>query len=396
MLRKEIALSADSEQLDVVIVGAGLAGTTLAGALARTGIRVALVDLHATYPADFRAEKFAAHEMAQFEALGWGATARACTTTTEAVHAVRFGRFAKLEPGREYGIAYADLVGALRADLPPEVALTIGRVSDLAFGPETQSVTMSDGRRLQARLVVLATGLGDALRRKAGIVRQMISRQHSVALGFDMAAPRGAFRFEALHHAAERHGNRDAYLTLFPLGDTMRANLFGYWDMQSPRLSAFKADPAAALLDLMPGLPRFCPDPRIAGRVEMRPIDLIRVADPVREGFVLIGDAFQTACPVTGTGVRKLLTDVERLMHHIPDWLRTAGMGTDKIARFYADETKIRVDVESLRLSLYVRQLNTDARLPWSMRRGGRTIRNVLQIPQTLRTPWPRQGSAGR
>ena len=385
----------DSEQLDVVVVGAGLAGTTLAGALARAGTRVALVDLHATYPTDFRAEKFAAYEMAQFEALGWGATARSCTTVTQAVHAVRFGRFAKLEPGREYGVAYADLVGAFRADLPPAVALTIGRVSDLAFGPETQIVTLSDGRRLQARLVVLATGLGDALRRKAGIERQMISRQHSVALGFDMAAPRGAFCFEALHHAAERHGNRDAYLTLFPLGETMRANLFAYWDKQSPWLPAFKADPAKALVDLMPGLPRFCPDLRIAGKVEIRPIDLIRVADPVKEGFVLIGDAFQTACPVTGTGVRKLLTDVERLVHHVPHWLQTAGMGPDKTARYYADETKIRVDAESLRLSLYVRQLNTDARLPWSMRRGGRAIRNVLQIPRTLRAPWTRQGLAG-
>ena len=44
-------------QTDIVIAGAGLAGSTAAAMLSRAGYDVLLVDPHTTYPPDFRCEK---------------------------------------------------------------------------------------------------------------------------------------------------------------------------------------------------------------------------------------------------------------------------------------------------------------------------------------------------
>ncbi|WP_375463632.1 FAD-dependent oxidoreductase [uncultured Methylobacterium sp.] len=369
-----------TDRFDVVVIGAGLAGTSLAGCLARDGRRVALIDTHATHPRDFRAEKYGSAQMALFERLGFGAAARACTTMTEEVRVVRFGRLAQWERSTEYGAGYPDLINALRAALPAGL-LTVGRVADLDLGPDTQAVTLSDGRRFEGRLTVLATGLGDILRRRAGVSRQVLGQQHSLAIGFDMAAPRAAFPFPALTYFSERFGGQDAYVTLFPLGDTMRANLFCYRQPNEPWTRAFRADPEAALRALMPGLARHCPTLAIAGPVEVRPIDLARARGHVRDGLVLVGDAFQTACPVPGTGIGKVLNDVERLAGvHLPGWLATPGMGADKIARYYADPVKRACDAASLRASLYARALATQAGLPWAARRArNRAARHAIR-----------------
>lgn len=362
-------IPARTDGLDVVVIGAGLAGTCLAGRLARAGRRVALIDAHAVHPHDFRAEKYGSAQMALFEGLGLGAATRGCTTMTETVRVVRFGRLAHWHRNTEYGAAYPDLINALRADLP-EGLLTVGRVADLDLGPDRQVVTLGDGRRFEGRLVVLATGLGDVLRRKAGIVRNLIGERHSLAIGFDMAAPRAAFPFPALTYFSERFGGRDAYLTLFPLGETMRANLFCYHQPNAPWTRAFRVDPEAGLRALMPGLAAHCPDLSVAGPVEVRPIDLMRAEGHVRDGLVLVGDAFQTACPIPGTGIGKVLTDVARLADgHLEGWFATPGMGADKIAAFYADPVKVACDSASLRSSLYARALAVEPGLPWAARR---------------------------
>lgn len=363
--------------LDVAVVGAGLAGACLAGALARAGIRVALIEAQAGPGAgrrDFRAEKFGAAQMALFEGLGFGPALAACTTRTEAVAVVRYGRLAHREAAREWGAHYPELVGAVRAALPDGL-LVPGRVSGLELAPEIQTLTLGDGRRVEARLAVLATGLGQALLARAGIARRALSPHHSLAIGFDMAAARDRFPFPALTYFSEGFGGRDAYLTLFPLGERMRANLFCYRAPAEPWVREFRRDPEAALRAMMPGLPRHCPDLRVAGAVEVRPIDLDRAERVERDGVVLVGDAFQTACPVPGTGIGKLLTDADRLARvHVPAWLATPGMDRTKIAAFYADPVKRACDARSLRASLYARGLAVEGGALWRARR----LRNRL------------------
>ena len=77
----------------------------------------------------------------------------------------------------------------------------------------------------------------------------------------------------------------------------------------------------------LPRLRRITGEFEIAGDVKIRPADLYVSSGHRQPGIVLVGDAFETSCPVTGTGTDKVFTDVERLCNvHIPDWLATDGM----------------------------------------------------------------------
>jgi hypothetical protein len=68
-----------------------------------------------------------------------------------------------------------------------------------------------------------------------------------------------------------------------------------------------------------------------------------------------------------------VFTDVERLCNvHLPAWLATAGMGTEKIASFYADPVKIACDTQSLAKAWHLRSLSLDPSLPWAARRWAR------------------------
>ena len=78
-------------------------------------------------------------------------------------------------------------------------------------------------------------------------------------------------------------------------------------------------------------------------------MDLTVAQNVEQDGVVLIGDAFQTSCPAAGTGVTRLLTDVDRLCNtHIPNWFATPGLGSSKIVQFYADPEKRAVDADSM------------------------------------------------
>ena len=57
-------------QTDIVIAGGGLAGSTAAAMLGRAGHGVVLVDPHAVYPPDFRAEKIDGAQAAILRSTG--------------------------------------------------------------------------------------------------------------------------------------------------------------------------------------------------------------------------------------------------------------------------------------------------------------------------------------
>ena len=86
----------------------------------------------------------------------------------------------------------------------------------------------------------------------------------------------------------------------------------------------------------------------VAGDVKIRPADLYVSTGYRQPGIVLVGDAFATTCPVTGTGTDKVFTDVAQLCNvHIPAWLATEGMDEAKIASFYDDPVKQACDAWS-------------------------------------------------
>jgi len=95
-----------------------------------------------------------------------------------------------------------------------------------------------------------------------------------------------------------------------------------------------------ALLELLPGLRPWLRDCGWVCDVATFSVEIARCANFVREGVVLIGDSFRTSCPAVGTGLSCAMVDVLRLRDHVAEWLKTPGMGREKIVAFYNDPIK--------------------------------------------------------
>jgi len=355
---------------DVAIVGGGLAGSTAAAMLGRAGIGTVLIDPHQRYPQDFRCEKLDATQVRLLRATGIAdAVLRAATPDLE-VWIARFGRLVDKRPSGQYDLLYDDLVNAIRAQIPGRVRFIRGKAAAITTSYMRQRVTLSSGEDISARLIVLANGLNVGLRQSLGIGRDILSVCHSISIGFDLVpVGRAAFGFRALTYYPERAADRMAYLTLFPIGSVMRANLFVYRDMNDPWLREMRQAGPQALFALMPGLRKLTGEVEVRD-VKVRPVDLYASTGYRQAGIALVGDAFATSCPAAGTGCNKVFTDVERLCnHHIPDWLASPGMEREKVFAFYDDAIKTACDRASEAKAFHLRALSTATGPSWRARR---------------------------
>ena len=148
--------------------------------------------------------------------------------------------------------------------------------------PDSGSFSVKMKRGGQAKLVVLANGLSVGLRRNLGIERQILSASHSISIGFDMVpVGRATFEFPALTYFSERPGDRIPYLTLFPIGNRMRANLFAYREADDPWLREMRKKPVETMNAVLPRLRRITGEYAVAGDVN----DITLGRQPPRQGL---------------------------------------------------------------------------------------------------------------
>ena len=362
---------------DIAIIGGGLSGSTAAAMLGRAGISTMLIDPHESYPADFRVEKLSGHvQVERFLKTGIGESVLRRATFAGENWIARFGRLLDKAPSRQFNILYDSLVNAVRDEIPAGIERIYAKAVSLETSPERQKITLSNEETISARLVVLANGLNVGLRHQLGIARKIISACHSISIGFDVVpAGRNSFDFPALTYFSERPSDRIPYITLFPTGPRMRANLFVYRGVDDPWLRELRRAPAETLNAALPRLKRITGAFDIAGEIKIRPVDLYVNDASGQPGLVLVGDAFSTSCPAAGTGCDKVFTDVERLCNvHIPEWLASDGMDGAKIATFYADPVKRACDEWSAAKAFDFRSVTTGTSPYWTAQRWARFI----------------------
>jgi 2-polyprenyl-6-methoxyphenol hydroxylase-like FAD-dependent oxidoreductase len=376
---------------DVAIVGGGLAGSTAAAMLGRAGIPAILVDPHSVYPPELRCEKLGGEQLELLRRTGLAEPTLRATTLDGEVWEARFGYVVARKPSDQHGIMYDTLVNTMRANIPPDVETIIAKAVGIAASAERQKIMLSNDEVISARLVVMANGLNIGLRHMLGLGRRVISACHSITIGFDVEpVGRAAFPFPALTYWPKRARERMAYLSMFPIGGKMRANLMVYREMTDPWLQQFRRAPDATLCAMMPGLARMTGSFRVSG-VKIRPADLFVSEGHRQAGVVLVGDAFSTSCPAAGTGTTKVFTDVGRLCNvYIPEWLSTEGMDANKIAQFYDDPEKTTCEARCLAKTYHLRSLSIDRGMAWLAQRWARfLVRSAQGIGYALRKRLP-------
>ena len=161
--------TAETIHTDVLIVGAGPVGVTLALALAKSPLRVLLLDRQAdsVWQKDPRALALSHGSRQLLERLdAWNTPAG---TPIRRIHVSQRGGFGSTQidavdyaiPALGYVMRYRDLLAGLYAQLPPERLIAPATVTRIEATAETATVTVDASekqQRIVARLVVHAEG----------------------------------------------------------------------------------------------------------------------------------------------------------------------------------------------------------------------------------------------
>ncbi len=334
-----------SDPFDVVIVGAGPAGSATAIHLSGAGHRVLVLD-RASFPRDKPCSEFMSPAtVGQLVRIGAldpvsapAGSALAGTAVSGPDGSRLLGRFANAAPrwNGASGLAMprraldaAIFAAARRAGADTGERLTVvdllrdgGMVTGVKVRDEAGAIS-----ERRARAVVGADGLGSVVARRAGLLRH--GRLRRVAFVAHVAGVSG------LGTTAELHVGRGGYVGLNPLGDDV-ANVALV--VPARRATEARGDAAGffhrTLLDF----------PAVAGRVDTsRIVRPVLVTGPfasssrssVADGVLLVGDAADFFDPFTGEGIWSALRGAELAAETLDHALRRPGAITASSLRRY-------------------------------------------------------------
>jgi 2-octaprenyl-6-methoxyphenol hydroxylase len=349
-----------TNDFDVAIAGGGMAGATLALALAQARLRVAVIDTTApetrVAPAfDGRTSAVAFANFRQWRALGVGAAlsdqAQPITeiliTDGPAPGASRgapwpaFLHFDVEEVAAETGgeplgwvLENRHIRAALNAALAQtDVATLIGRVDAVSTDPTGATVSLADGRTLRAAVVVGADGRSSRVRTAAGIgVQGWAYGQAGVSTTLALERPHGG--------VAHQHFLPGGPLAILPLvGDASaehRASLV-WTELTSRAQALIAASPEAFEAHLARRFGDMLGRPRLIGPRISYPLGL-QVADRLSgPRTALIGDAAHVIHPIAGQGLNLGLKDVGALAEVLIDAARIGeDIGSETVLDRYA------------------------------------------------------------
>ena len=308
---------------EVVVVGGGVVGAAAALAFARQGFSVALVEKSAapvpvapSRPGDYdlRVYAIAPGSVKFLDSLGaW--------RTVVATRASAYERMQVWEHGKEQSLAFdaaelgvpelgfivedrllrASLWSALGASAAIYAGTTVSAFDDTGERP---SLTLADGERIEAQLVIAAEGADSKLREWAGIEPGgWTYPQRSIVCNVATERPH--------QRAALQRFLPNGPLAFLPLADGRYSIVWSTDSAEADELMALDDDGFRARLDEAMGH-ALGAITSVTKRLAF-PLRLLHAQDYVRAGLALVGDAAHVIHPLAGQGMNLGLADAQAL-----------------------------------------------------------------------------------
>ncbi|MBC7160917.1 MAG: FAD-dependent monooxygenase [Immundisolibacter sp.] len=308
---------------EVLIVGAGITGATLALALADAGVAVTMLDREAApslpapgQPLDVRVSAIHAAAVDLLERLGaWPLVPAACRAPFGHIQvwdAASVGsiRFDSAEIGQPWLGSITEnraLVAALHArlaELPAARLLAPAVLDDWEVRADRVIVRLGDGRELTMRLLVGADGAASPLRLRAGI--------GAAADDFGQCALVGHVATERPHaHTARQRFLPTGPLAFLPLADGRCSIVWSTTPPEAQRLAALPA--GEFMLELGQAFEHRLGQITAIGERAVIPLRGLEAARYVGPRLALIGDAAHVVHPMAGLGANLGIGDAAAL-----------------------------------------------------------------------------------
>ncbi len=306
-------------QVDVIIVGGGLSGAALLRSLAKTDLRVLMIDSQDFFKPlpsnDGRSLTLSIASMRILASLDVWAELATIATPIQRIHVSEQGRFgtACLNGSEQQPLGYVvpiqNLIQSLYHGIDRKMVLAPATVT--AFDPDARLVTVHTGDqflRIQATLIVAADGSHSSMRSLCQLPVQVKDyNQNAVVTYVDLA--------RAHQHTAYERFTESGPLALLPLAAKRMGVVWSLPPEQAKEILAMN-DPDF-LRELMRVFGYRLGRLIGVGKRMTFPLRHMLMQDHVQGAVVFIGNAAHTLHPVAGQGFNLGLRDVAMLAQTI-------------------------------------------------------------------------------
>lgn len=373
---------------DLVIVGGGLVGASLAAALRDSGLSIALIEgrpfaPHVAQSADdWDSRIYAISPGCRRFLESSGAWQRMDAERIAAVEEMRvfgdqaseigFSAYEMGAPELACILESRNLQGALWQALQEQENVTLicpARCASLTVSEEHATLMLDDGRAIQARLVVGADGRDSWVRNQVGISAAPVDyRQHGVVANFNVG--------KAHRGIAWQWFQPDGILALLPLPDRRVSMVWSVSPEKSAELLALSSEALVARVAEAAG--HTLGDMRLITPAAAFPLRLLVLPQISAPRVALIGDAAHNMHPLAGQGVNTGFRDARKLTEILLARGANPDCGDAQLLRRYNRQRK--EDIYSMQATTYSLKhlFNNDDPLLRTLRNTGLNATNRL------------------
>lgn len=340
---------------DVVIIGGGLVGASLAAALKSSGLAIGLLE---SLPASGNSSGWDSRIYAISPGnaaflAGCGAWQHLDMNRVQPVYSMRvlgdtgaeleFSAYQIGAPELNFIVENRLLQQALWQELQQQDNLTLfspARCASIAWHDDRAQLILEDGRELRAKLIVGADGRDSWVRQQAGIsAAPSLYQQHGVVANFMAEKPHRGTAFQWFQ--------TDGILALLPLPQQMVSMV---WSVSPEKSAALLALPDEELCAQVAAASHHTlGELKLVTAPAAFPLRLLNLPHIIAPRLALVGDAAHNVHPLAGQGVNLGFRDARELAHVLLNRGAQADCGNAHLLRRY--ERARREDIVSMQFT---------------------------------------------